>query len=208
MKKRAFLISGLVMTATALFLKTVDISYTVYISNKIGAEGMGLYQLIVSVYCLFITVSTSGISLAGHQAYHRRIGQGQRKHRPLRHAKMCGSKHATERDGGECSFLFGGAHRKPVACRFAYRTLPAGTGLRAAIFGGVLLLNGYFLAKRRVVKSSAAQIFRAVRRNGRHHPGYYLVHARLAGIRLLCHRHRIGGVRGAFLPLRISPLLL
>ena len=64
MKKRAFLISGLVMTATALFLKTVDISYTVYISNKIGAEGMGLYQLIVSVYCLFITVSTSGISLA------------------------------------------------------------------------------------------------------------------------------------------------
>ena len=38
--------------------------FRVYMSGKIGAEGMGLYQLIFSIYVLASTFATSGISTA------------------------------------------------------------------------------------------------------------------------------------------------
>lgn len=62
--KKALLINTLILTGTSLLLRTVGLSFRVYISNKIGAEGMGLYQLIISVYIMAITFATSGISIA------------------------------------------------------------------------------------------------------------------------------------------------
>ena len=38
------------MTITALILRTIGIFFRIYMSNKIGAEGLGLYQLIFSIY--------------------------------------------------------------------------------------------------------------------------------------------------------------
>lgn len=64
MKKRAFVINALVLTASSILLRILFIVLRVYISGKIGSEGIGLYQLIISVYILFITFSVSGISLA------------------------------------------------------------------------------------------------------------------------------------------------
>lgn len=52
------------MTATALLLRTIGMFFRVYMSNKIGAEGMGLYQLIFSIYVLGSTFATSGICTA------------------------------------------------------------------------------------------------------------------------------------------------
>ncbi len=39
-------------------------SFNVYVSNKIGSEGAGLFQLIMSVYLFAITLATSGISVS------------------------------------------------------------------------------------------------------------------------------------------------
>lgn len=64
MKKRKFLLNALVLAGTSLILRTANIAYRVYITGKIGAQGMGLYQLISSVFLLAVTVCTSGISLA------------------------------------------------------------------------------------------------------------------------------------------------
>lgn len=64
MKKRAFFLNAVLLTASALLLRTMNISYRIYLSSKIGAEGMGLYQLATSVFVLAITLSTSGVSLA------------------------------------------------------------------------------------------------------------------------------------------------
>ena len=64
MKKRVFFLNAVLLTASALLLRTMNISYRVYLTSKIGAEGMGLYQLVFSVFVLAITLSTSGISLA------------------------------------------------------------------------------------------------------------------------------------------------
>lgn len=48
----------------------------VYLSNRIGAEGIGLYQLVSSVYSLAITLSTSGISLAVTRIVSEQIALG------------------------------------------------------------------------------------------------------------------------------------
>lgn len=64
MKKATFIKNAFIMTATALLLRTIGMFFRVYMSNKIGAEGMGLYQLIFSIYVLGSTFATSGICTA------------------------------------------------------------------------------------------------------------------------------------------------
>ena len=59
-----FLINGIVLTAVSLIIRFVMVWFNAYISKKIGAEGMGLYTLVMSVYSLATTISISGMSLA------------------------------------------------------------------------------------------------------------------------------------------------
>lgn len=63
MKKKAFLMNAVVLTAATLLFRTIGISFRVYMSNKIGAEGIGLYQLICTIYFFTSTLATSGLSL-------------------------------------------------------------------------------------------------------------------------------------------------
>ena len=62
--KRKFFIQGAVLTAVSLFLRVSNMGYRSYLSQEIGPAGMGLYQLIFSIFMLAVTLSTSGISLA------------------------------------------------------------------------------------------------------------------------------------------------
>ncbi len=64
MKNRRFIQNALVLTAATLLMRLVGTMFMVYLSNRIGAEGIGLYQLTSSIYALAITLSTSGISLS------------------------------------------------------------------------------------------------------------------------------------------------
>lgn len=64
MKKRRFIHNALMMTTSSLILRFIAMWFWVYISNKIGAEGVGLYQLSLSIFSLAITFSFSGISVA------------------------------------------------------------------------------------------------------------------------------------------------
>lgn len=64
MKRTVFLKNAAILTVTSLILRTVGIVFRLYLSGKIGAEGMGLYQLILSIYVLGATFATSGISTA------------------------------------------------------------------------------------------------------------------------------------------------
>ena len=59
-----FLVNGALMTAVSLLLRAVSVIFNVYISNIIGAEGLGLFTLISTVYGFALTVATSGINLA------------------------------------------------------------------------------------------------------------------------------------------------
>lgn len=64
MKSYVFIKNAVVLTITSLILRTVGIVFRVYMVGIIGSEGIGLYQLIFSVYVLFATFATSGICTA------------------------------------------------------------------------------------------------------------------------------------------------
>ena len=61
---KKFLINGFILTITSLFMRTIGMSFNIYVSNKIGSEAVGILGLVMSVYSFFITFATSGLSLA------------------------------------------------------------------------------------------------------------------------------------------------
>ena len=62
-RAKKFVINAAILTANALLVRIVSVSFGVYIANRIGAEGVGVFQLITSVYLFAITLATSGIHL-------------------------------------------------------------------------------------------------------------------------------------------------
>lgn len=62
-KTKKFMINAGILTATSLLLRSLGLSFSVYLSKTIGAEAMGTYHLILSVYFFSVTVATSGIGL-------------------------------------------------------------------------------------------------------------------------------------------------
>ncbi len=79
MTKKKFLIQGAVLTAVSLFLRITNMGYRSYLSQQIGSAGMGLYQLIFSVFMLTVTLSTSGISLAVTRMVSAAMASGRRQ---------------------------------------------------------------------------------------------------------------------------------
>ena len=71
---RRFMFNGILMAIVALIMRTVAVSFNVYISNKIGAVAMGLFSLIMTVYGFAITFATSGINLATTRLVAEAIG--------------------------------------------------------------------------------------------------------------------------------------
>lgn len=61
---RVFLLNGILLTVTSFVMRAITMSFNVYISNRIGTEAVGIYQLIMSVYLFAITIANSGINLA------------------------------------------------------------------------------------------------------------------------------------------------
>lgn len=63
-KAKKMILNAIILTITSLIIRGINIIFTVYISKKIGAEGMGIFQLLMAVYVLCVTFATSGIGLA------------------------------------------------------------------------------------------------------------------------------------------------
>ncbi|MBE7026178.1 MAG: polysaccharide biosynthesis protein [Ruminococcaceae bacterium] len=64
MKKRLFIKNAAILTFTGIILRVIGIFFRIYISKTIGAEGMGLHQLIFSIYTFASAVASSGVSVA------------------------------------------------------------------------------------------------------------------------------------------------
>lgn len=62
--KKIFVINALLMSVTSIALRMVMVRYNVYLADKLTAEGMGIFSLVMTIYGFAVTVATSGLSLA------------------------------------------------------------------------------------------------------------------------------------------------
>lgn len=70
-----FLRNALVLSLSGLVLRCVSVSFNVYLTDKLGADGIGLYSLVMSVYSFAVTVATSGINLAATRMVAEGVGR-------------------------------------------------------------------------------------------------------------------------------------
>ena len=64
MKKPIFIKNAVILTASSLILRVLGVVFKVWVAARVGGEGMGAYQLIISVYWLFCAFSQTGVSVA------------------------------------------------------------------------------------------------------------------------------------------------
>lgn len=62
-RKNSLLGNALAITVFALCVKFMGMLFRLYLTGRIGTEGMGLYQLIMSVYGMFTTLATAGLTV-------------------------------------------------------------------------------------------------------------------------------------------------
>ena len=64
MSRKTIIAGTLILTAANLITKCMGFLYRVFMSNAIGAEGMGLYQLTAPVLALTFSLTVSGMQTA------------------------------------------------------------------------------------------------------------------------------------------------
>ncbi len=79
-RRRSILYSALLLTAANLAMRVVSMMFQVYLSRQVGAAGIGLLQLTMTVGTLAITIGTSGVRVASMY--------------------LCAEEHGRKRSGG------------------------------------------------------------------------------------------------------------
>ena len=90
MKKKAFLVNGIILTLSSLAGRFLYMGFRVWLSQMIGAEGMGAYQLILSVFLPAVSISTAGVSLTVTRLVTGAMGKKQPGTIPSAVARCCG----------------------------------------------------------------------------------------------------------------------
>jgi len=62
MSKKSIINGAIILTIAGIITRLLGFVYRIFLSNAIGAEGMGLYQLIMPVYALAWSISCSGFT--------------------------------------------------------------------------------------------------------------------------------------------------
>ncbi len=151
--------NALLLTGASLLMRTVGVAFGVAVSNRAGAEVMGLYSLMSGVYGFALTVATSGIHFGVTRVVAETVGQG--------HADRVG---AVLRRAAIYAISFGslaaillslGANVIGTYWIKDIRTIPS---LRLLAISLPLIslssvFGGYFSAVRRTYKSAAIQVF-------------------------------------------------
>ena len=166
MKPTRFVKNTVILTVTSLILRTVGIVFRIYLSGKIGSEGMGLYQLVISVYVLASTFATSGISVAVTRLVADELvrGTAHSVRHVLRRSLLLGGLLGLV---SALLFFFGADY---IGTRFVddIRAIPALKMMAFSLpsMGISACLKGYFSARRKVNYPAISQLLEQAVRIG------------------------------------------
>lgn len=152
-----FLWNTILLTATSLLLRLLGMSFQVYLTRKIGAEGIGLFELLMSAYGLATALAISGVRLSTTRlvleisAAHR-CSRGNVMRLCLRYSLLLGA--------GACALLL--LLSQPVAA-FWLDNIQLSRCLKVLAFSLPCLavsscLNGYFSALRQAGRMAVVQV--------------------------------------------------
>lgn len=156
--RKKFIYNGILLTAVGLAIKTVNLFFGAFISREIGAEALGLYTLIGTVYSFAITFATSGINLTVTRLVASSVGEGKADEIPR-----------IMRNSVIYSLIFSGASSLVLFFGSEYFALTVLKEARAAVPLRILsaslipislsaVISGYFIGVRRIVRNSAVQV--------------------------------------------------
>lgn len=165
-KLKRFLSGVLILSATSFLLRAIGVRFNLYLSDRLGAEGLGLFTLTMSVYSLAVTFATSAVGLAATRLISEAMGASRQKEiRPAMGRAILYSLGFGCAAGlilFACAAPIGrgllGDSRTIRSLRLLALSLPF-VALSSA-------LSGYFTAVRRVGRSSAVQIISQLARIG------------------------------------------
>ncbi|MBQ8869680.1 MAG: oligosaccharide flippase family protein [Oscillospiraceae bacterium] len=78
MNKKQFFQNAFMLVVSTFLLRLVFTAFRVVVSNKVGAECMGLYQLTFAIYNISVTFATSGINFAVTRLIAKALSKGDR----------------------------------------------------------------------------------------------------------------------------------
>ncbi len=164
MQQRQFVQNAATMTITALILRAIGIFFRIYLSARIGAEGMGLYQLIFSIYVLASTFASSGICTAVARLITDELVNGSAK--SIRHIMRRATTLSVMIGALSAVVLYISAPAISAHWLKDIRAIPSlkilGIGL--PFMGATSCLRGYFMARRKSLLPSLAQIAEQISR--------------------------------------------
>lgn len=157
--KKRFLKSGIMLTLVGLAIRTVGMFFGAFISRAVGAEGTGLYTLIMTVYSFAVTFATSGISLTVTRLVAAAIGEGREEKLGsiLRSAILWALGFGVAATGG----LFLGAEFLGGRILSDIRTVTSLKILAFSLIPSSLIavFSGYFVGVKRVSFNAAVSVF-------------------------------------------------
>ncbi len=164
MRKQNLIVSGLILTAASFLSRTLGMVLRVYISGQIGAEGMGLYQLVFSLYTLCSTFATSGIGVAVSRLVAEELAKGKPANavRVLRLSLAltcllgCSVTAVLYHNASWIGTSFLKDARTVLAVKILAPSFP--------FISVSTCIKGYFYAKRHVLKPATSQIFEQLTR--------------------------------------------
>lgn len=162
MKKKTFMINALILTGTSFINMMIGMFFRVYMSNKIGAEGIGLYQLVTAVYFFAATFSTTGISLTVTRLVTDFIAQKQYSQAKKVVAKCLALGVGISIFAAVIMFIF--AEQIGINILKDARTILSLQILAPSLpFVAISsCFRGYFYAVRRVIKTASEQLFEQI----------------------------------------------
>ena len=77
MRIRTYLKNAALLTAAGFAMRVLGMVFRVYIAGWLGGEGMGLYQLILAVYGVFVSLATAGVNVASTRLAAQSLARGR-----------------------------------------------------------------------------------------------------------------------------------
>ena len=154
---QSYLKNAALLTGADVLLRLAGMGLRIYLANALGGEGMGLYQLVLAVYSLFVTLATSGVSVAVTRLMTEELARSRAQARGML-VRLAGT-----------GLLLGTAAMAAqyglaeLAASWWLGDIRAAGALRVSAFGMPWMalsavLRGFFLARRKVGPNVVSQL--------------------------------------------------